>query len=70
MKTNFFDIALALRLARRANFSRQPFKKKQMFINSNTSFQRMILTVVCPVRRALFPAPTRGEYEDATPNRP
>ena len=25
MKTNFFDIALALRLARRANFSRQPF---------------------------------------------
>ena len=28
MKTNFFEIVSVLRLARRANFSRQPFKRK------------------------------------------
>ena len=37
-----------------------------MFINSNNSFQRIILRIVHSIRRAIFNAAAHGEYRGRT----
>ncbi len=66
MKINFLNSISPKAGAPREFFAPAFLKKKQMFINSNISFQRMI----CPIRRAIFSVPLLGEYEDATQTRP
>ena len=66
MKINFLNSISPMAGALREFFAPAFLKKNQMFINSNISFQRMI----CPVCRAIFNAAARGEYGDATSNRP
>ena len=52
MKTIFLNGNSSTAGAPREFFASAFSKKKQMFINSNTSFQRMILRIVRPIRRA------------------
>jgi len=52
MKINFLNSISSKAGAPREFFAPAFLKKKQMFINSNTSFQRMILRIVRPIRRA------------------
>ena len=62
MKINFLNSISSKAGAPREFFAPAFLKKKQMFIKSNISFQRMI----CPIRRAIFNAPARGEYRGRT----
>ena len=70
MSINFFDIASALRLARKIHGARSLLGRvvERVAESSRSSISKE-WAIVCSIRRANFIAPARGEY-GATPNRP